>query len=71
MAGQLWTKEARRVEEGETTILVNAIMNTFEFSLNYQQHKVGISANYIFPFISFVKFIKIIRKFGRKYYLIF
>ena len=22
---------------------------TFEFFLNYQQHKVGISANYFFP----------------------
>ena len=34
MAGQLWTKEARHVEQGEKTILVNVVMDTFEFSLN-------------------------------------
>ena len=27
-----------------------------EFSLNYRQHKVGISGNHFFPFVSFVKF---------------
>ena len=40
MAGQLWTKEARYVEQGEKAMLVNAVMDTFEFSLNYQEHKV-------------------------------
>ena len=34
-----------------------------EFSLNYQHHKVGISADYLFPFISFVKFIVFNNKF--------
>ena len=34
-----------------------------EFFLNYQQHKVGISVNYFFTFISFVKFIVVIHKF--------
>ena len=44
---------------------------TFVFFLNYQQHKVGISANYFFPFISMVRFIVVAHKFGGKCYLIF
>ena len=48
-------------------MLVNAVMDTFEFSLNYQQLKVGISANHAFPFIAFVK----LNKATHKYYLIF
>ena len=39
--------------------------------LNYQQHKVGISANYFFPFIPFRKFITVTHKFGGISYLIF
>ena len=37
-----------------------------EFFLNYQQHKVGISGNYFFPYISFVKFIIATYKFNGK-----
>ena len=33
---------------------------------NYQQHKIDISPNYIFPFISFVKFVPITDQFGGK-----
>ena len=29
----------------------------FKFFLNYQQHKIDISVNYSFSFVSFVKFI--------------
>ena len=39
-------------------------MYTNEFFLNYRQHKIGISASYFFPFISFVKFIVVTHKFG-------
>ena len=31
--------------------------NILEFSLNCQQYKVGISANFFFPFISLIEFI--------------
>ena len=47
------------------------INSTFEFFLNCRQHKVGISANFFFPFISIVKLIMISYKFGGKCYLIF
>ena len=39
------------------------------FFLNYQQHKVGISGNYYFPFISTVKHLLCTFKFGGKYNL--
>ena len=32
------------------------LIKILEFFLNYHQHKVGISAIYIFPLVSFVKF---------------
>ena len=47
------------------------ISKKMEFFLNYQQHKIGISAKYFFPFISFVIFIVITHRFGGKCYLIF
>ena len=36
------------------------------FFLTYQQHKLGIPANYFFPFISIVKSIKLAYEFGEK-----
>ena len=36
------------------------------FFLTYQQHKLGIPANYFFPFISIVKSIKVAYEFGEK-----
>ena len=39
--------------------------------LNCQQHKVDISVNHFFPFVSFVMFITVTHKFGRGCYLIF
>ena len=33
------------------------VQHEFEFSQNYQQHKVGISTSYFFPFISLDEFI--------------
>ena len=44
---------------------------TLEFFRNYQQHKVGIWANYFFHFISIVQFIIVTHKSAGKYYLIF
>ena len=41
------------------------------FFLKYQQHKVVVSANYIFPLILFGKFIMVTHNFGEKCYLIF
>ena len=40
------------------------------FLLNYQQHKVGVSAIYFFPFISFVELIIVIHMFSGKCYII-
>ena len=36
---------------------LHARLGYFSFFLNYQQHEVGVFANYFFPFISFVKFV--------------
>ena len=38
----------------------------FEFFPNYQQHKVGISGNHFFPFVSFVSFILVTHNFVGK-----
>ena len=50
--------------------VMNNMVIFFEFLLNYQQHKFGISANYFIPFISIVKFIMVTYKFSWKYNLI-
>ena len=41
-------------------------MNSIEFFLNSQQHKVSISGNYFYPLVSFVIFIVNIHKFDEK-----
>ena len=47
-----------------------SVGETFEFSLNYQQYRVGISMNHFFPFVSFVTFVIVTHKFGGKCYLV-
>ena len=51
--------------------LMNIKVKMFEFLLNFQQHKFGISAKYLIPFISIVNFTIATHKFSWKYYLIF
>ena len=46
-----------------TVLMVTVwITDRIEFFLNYLQHKVGISGNYFFPFVSFVKYIMVTHK---------
>ena len=50
--------------------IFNWLLNTRVF-LNYHQHKLDFSANYFFPFISFIEFIIVTHNFDGKCYLIF
>ena len=54
-----------------TLSLLTACLFQIELFLNYQQYKVGISANYVFPLISFVKFIVVTHRLDWKCYFIF
>ena len=46
-------------------------LHPVKFLLNYQKHKVDISGNYFFPFISYVKFIVVTYTLAGKCCLIF
>ena len=64
--------QKRKKKTISLSIIDNAsLKSAVEFSLNYQQQKVGISANYFFPFICFVIFVLVTHKFAGKCYLIF